>query len=129
MPAKCPLTIYDLAPFFQFPIEDAAQRLGVCVTVLKKVCRAFGMHARQSAFSLLSCVCACWANSNVAVGIRRWPLQRLRYLDQRLSQYGSMAQWTPEIKDEVKKLLNQRAEMLNGLTVGMLDSLDECFPS
>ena len=37
-------TLAELAPFFDFPINEAADRLGVCSTVLKKICRNNGVE-------------------------------------------------------------------------------------
>lgn len=133
MPAKCNLTIDDVSPYFCFPIEEAAQKLGVCVTVLKKVCRGQGTHlgedgAGQNPPGPRWVVRVGWCGPltrrvrgfgcGVDTGISRWPLQRLRYVDQRIAQYAALTGWTFEIQQEMKKLLMQRNEALNGLKLG-----------
>ncbi|KAG2690972.1 hypothetical protein I3760_09G215600 [Carya illinoinensis] len=38
------LTLNELGPYFNLPIEEAAKRLKLCPTVLKKICRRDGMN-------------------------------------------------------------------------------------
>jgi hypothetical protein len=44
MPKKIHIPIETVARQFHLPIDDAAQILGACVTVLKKTCRKHGVH-------------------------------------------------------------------------------------
>ncbi|KAJ0031148.1 hypothetical protein Pint_13716 [Pistacia integerrima] len=38
------LTLEDLRNYFHLPIEEAARRLRLCPTVVKKICRRYGLH-------------------------------------------------------------------------------------
>ncbi|CAK7352838.1 unnamed protein product [Dovyalis caffra] len=38
------LTLDDFRQYFHLPIEDASRRLNLCPTVVKKICRKFGMN-------------------------------------------------------------------------------------
>eukprot|EP01096_Ripella_sp_DP13-Kostka_P001023 TRINITY_DN11224_c0_g1_i1.p1 TRINITY_DN11224_c0_g1~~TRINITY_DN11224_c0_g1_i1.p1 ORF type:complete len:362 (+),score=175.34 TRINITY_DN11224_c0_g1_i1:132-1088(+) len=40
---KGDLTLDDLAPYFHLPINEASKKLGICATVLKKICRKIGI--------------------------------------------------------------------------------------
>eukprot|EP00276_Gloeochaete_wittrockiana_P018738 CAMPEP_0184345124 /NCGR_PEP_ID=MMETSP1089-20130417/13571_1 /TAXON_ID=38269 ORGANISM="Gloeochaete wittrockiana, Strain SAG46.84" /NCGR_SAMPLE_ID=MMETSP1089 /ASSEMBLY_ACC=CAM_ASM_000445 /LENGTH=162 /DNA_ID=CAMNT_0026675301 /DNA_START=63 /DNA_END=548 /DNA_ORIENTATION=+ len=40
---KGDLTLDDLSPFFHLPINEASKKLGICATVLKKICRKIGI--------------------------------------------------------------------------------------
>ena len=37
-------TIESLRPYFKYSLRDAAERLGICCTSLKKICRALGIR-------------------------------------------------------------------------------------
>ena len=54
------LKMSDLAQFFHLPINAAAKELGICPTVLKKICRRNGM--------------------------RRWPHRKVHYKHERNKQ-------------------------------------------
>jgi hypothetical protein len=41
MSAAGELTLEELSQYFSFPISEAAKQIGVCATVLKKICRKF----------------------------------------------------------------------------------------
>lgn len=38
------LTLKDLRNYFNLPIEEAARRLRLCPTVVKKICRKYGLN-------------------------------------------------------------------------------------
>lgn len=38
------LTLRDLMIYFHLPIEEAARRMKLCPTVVKKICRRDGLH-------------------------------------------------------------------------------------
>lgn len=48
------LTLGDLRNYFHLPIEEAAKRLRLCPTVVKKICRRYGLlrwpHRKVSVF-------------------------------------------------------------------------------
>lgn len=94
MPKKINIPIDVVARHFHLPIDDAAQVLGACVTVLKKTCRKYG--------------------------IKRWPHQRLRYIDRRIRQYSTKAALDAPGRDELERLKQQRTELLNGLQVDLI---------
>eukprot|EP00327_Prymnesium_parvum_P047176 CAMPEP_0205876220 /NCGR_PEP_ID=MMETSP1083-20121108/13675_1 /ASSEMBLY_ACC=CAM_ASM_000430 /TAXON_ID=97485 /ORGANISM="Prymnesium parvum, Strain Texoma1" /LENGTH=116 /DNA_ID=CAMNT_0053238953 /DNA_START=63 /DNA_END=409 /DNA_ORIENTATION=+ len=58
MPSKKDLSLATIARYFHMPIVEAAGILGVCTTVLKKVCRRHG--------------------------IKRWPQRKLQSLNKRI---------------------------------------------
>lgn len=53
-------SIFELAQFFHFPINEAAKQLKICPTVLKKICRRHGL--------------------------RRWPHRKLQSIDRTLGK-------------------------------------------
>lgn len=77
----------DLAQHFHLPINAAAKELGICPTVLKKICRRNGMRRwphRKVGHLLHETQCCVWiARSTKANDVRRWapcrchPLLRL----------------------------------------------------
>lgn len=38
------MTLNDFEDYFHLPIEEAARALNLCPTVVKKICRRFGMN-------------------------------------------------------------------------------------
>lgn len=53
------LTLEDLKEFFNFPRDEVARELGICVTLLKKICRRNG--------------------------IKQWPYRKIKNIDARIS--------------------------------------------
>eukprot|EP00188_Purpureofilum_apyrenoidigerum_P003883 Plantae.Rhodophyta-Purpureofilum_apyrenoidigerum.ctg41895.p1 GENE.Plantae.Rhodophyta-Purpureofilum_apyrenoidigerum.ctg41895~~Plantae.Rhodophyta-Purpureofilum_apyrenoidigerum.ctg41895.p1 ORF type:complete len:354 (+),score=45.34 Plantae.Rhodophyta-Purpureofilum_apyrenoidigerum.ctg41895:193-1254(+) len=68
------LTADDLVPFFDVPRDVLAGRLGICVTLLKKVCRKNG--------------------------IKRWPYRKLLPIEKKISARKSQEQMTRLHKQE-----------------------------
>lgn len=101
------MPIEEISKCFNLPINDASRELGICVTLLKRICRR---HGTFPVFYLL--------NSHLKIGITRWPHRRLRYLDRRLVDYQSMGSLSKDEQDEVLRLKKAREEVLNGLEVG-----------
>eukprot|EP00960_Hanusia_phi_P067321 766604-Hanusia_phi.AAC.1 len=89
------LNAATLRKHFNLPLNDAAKKLGVCATAIKKVCRK--------------------------MGIKQWPHRKLKAVEKRLAllqaehrystEEGLMAQYKAEIKD----LEEKRNNLLQGL--------------
>lgn len=43
MPSKKELSFAELSNYFHLPINDVSKELGVCCTILKKICRQNGI--------------------------------------------------------------------------------------
>jgi hypothetical protein len=76
-----------LSQYFHLPIMEAAKQLGVCATVLKKICRKNG--------------------------INRWPHRKVRSIDKSISVLksslsGNDSKEDERIQEEIKKLEHQR---------------------
>ncbi|CAL5439609.1 unnamed protein product [Camellia sinensis] len=54
------LTVKDLIGYFHIPIEEAAKKLNVCPTVMKKICRKYGLS--------------------------RWPYRKIRSIERQISE-------------------------------------------
>lgn len=67
----------DLSQFFHLPINEVSARLGVCATVLKKICRKNG--------------------------IQRWPHRKMKSLDRMISVLQLTEPQTPEERDQIQK--------------------------
>jgi|SaaInlStandDraft_5_1057022.scaffolds.fasta_scaffold33438_2 hypothetical protein len=64
-----PLNFEDVASLFSLPLNEAADRLGVCKSHLKKECRK--------------------------LGLARWPGRQLRKLDRKISDVRLRAHFCP----------------------------------
>jgi len=73
MPSKKWLSIQEIAPLFHRPIVDVAATLGVCTTVLKKVCRRHG--------------------------IRRWPQRKLQSLNKLINNLHNAMKSTDVVEE------------------------------
>ena len=67
------ITKSTLCNYFHLPINDAAKHLGVCVTMLKKTCRKYG--------------------------ISRWPYRRIKCIDKKISVLRTYLSESPKQKD------------------------------
>ncbi|KAI7987653.1 Protein NLP7 [Camellia lanceoleosa] len=54
------LTVKDLIGYFHIPIEEAAKKLNICPTVMKKICRKYGLS--------------------------RWPYRKIRSIERQISE-------------------------------------------
>jgi hypothetical protein len=58
MPPSTPITFEQLSKYFHLPINDVAKELGICATMLKKICRRNGIprwpHRKVVGSSLLN---------------------------------------------------------------------------
>ncbi|KAK9827349.1 hypothetical protein WJX81_008570 [Elliptochloris bilobata] len=88
-------SIQELAKYFHLPINAAGSRLGICPTVLKKICRKHGLS--------------------------RWPHRKLRSIDRLLEKlrasvdqadkpFGS-SMHTRNLRDRIRDLLQERQEI------------------
>ena len=49
---------YDILPYFSFPRDEAAKKLGLCPTILKRICREHGLKVqRRSCCKRCRCPC------------------------------------------------------------------------
>eukprot|EP00698_Gefionella_okellyi_P017912 TRINITY_DN5315_c0_g1_i2.p1 TRINITY_DN5315_c0_g1~~TRINITY_DN5315_c0_g1_i2.p1 ORF type:complete len:130 (-),score=12.29 TRINITY_DN5315_c0_g1_i2:90-479(-) len=48
------LSLSDVAPFFTMPIAEAARRLGVCATLIKRCCREHGIRRITKEIAIMS---------------------------------------------------------------------------
>lgn len=67
----------QLSSFFHLPINDASKELGICTTLLKKICRRNG--------------------------ITRWPYRKIRSLDKRISTLEIAIAKNPEAEQQLTK--------------------------
>lgn len=112
MPKKINIPMDVIARHFHLPIDDAASVLGACVTVLKKTCRKNGTDKTGQFHVVIMLIHV------IIIGIKRWPHQRLRYIDRRIRQFMTKVQTDPSVRSELERLRKQRGELLNGLNVG-----------
>mmetsp|Transcript_41679 Transcript_41679/g.131396 ORF Transcript_41679/g.131396 Transcript_41679/m.131396 type:complete len:337 (+) Transcript_41679:854-1864(+) len=84
-----------LRQHFDMPLNDAARKLGICATAIKKVCRK--------------------------MGIRQWPFQRLKPIQRRLAKLRSQPSMLPEVAMELEALEAQRAALLAGQEIDDAD--------
>merc|ERR1712137_76688 len=70
MNAESTLTIADLSRYFHLPINDVSRELGVCTTVLKRICRQNG--------------------------ISRWPHRKIKSIDGLIESLEEVAATQPE---------------------------------
>ncbi len=84
------LTLDDVSKFFHMPINEVSDKLGVCATVLKKICRRNG--------------------------ISRWPHRKIKSLDRVIASWEFLQPKTEEeaqkITEELKMLKAKRALLL-----------------
>ncbi|KAH7287029.1 hypothetical protein KP509_32G033900 [Ceratopteris richardii] len=88
------LKMSDLAQFFHLPINAAAKELGICPTVLKKICRRNGM--------------------------RRWPHRKIKSIERIIATLeqtiaDGAGQGDESIRMEIAMLRNERAQLCAGL--------------
>ncbi|KAJ7541393.1 hypothetical protein O6H91_10G057700 [Diphasiastrum complanatum] len=88
------LKISDLAHHFHLPINAAAKELGICPTVLKKICRRNGM--------------------------RRWPHRKIKSIERIIATLEQTitegaGQGDESIRMEIAMLKNERAQLCAGL--------------
>jgi|ERR1712137_33529 len=93
------LTYDDLAKYFHQPINDVAQELGICATLLKKACRQNG--------------------------IKRWPHRKIRSLDTLIDSFEEIIRTSPSntqrIKDDLVQLREKREYLLSHPNVSYND--------
>uniref|UniRef100_A0A6U6DVB2 RWP-RK domain-containing protein n=1 Tax=Guillardia theta TaxID=55529 RepID=A0A6U6DVB2_GUITH len=77
-----------LRQHFNMPLNEAARKLGICATAIKKVCRK--------------------------MGIRQWPFQRLKPIQRRLAKLRGQPCVLPEVAMELEALEAKRAALLAG---------------
>ena len=78
--------ILELAPYFYYPINEAAKRLGICPTVLKKICRKHGL--------------------------RRWPHRKLQSIERALEKLRvAVGACPPEEADQIPQLFARMREL------------------
>lgn len=89
------LTPNDLQKHFHMSLNEAAKRLGICATAIKKVCRR--------------------------MGIMKWPYQKLKPIQRRLAklqaQHKVLDAAPPAVLQEMKTLDHQRQQLLKGKDV------------
>ncbi|BBN06194.1 protein MpRWP1 [Marchantia polymorpha subsp. ruderalis] len=91
------LKMSDLAQHFHLPINAAAKELGICPTVLKKICRRNGM--------------------------RRWPHRKIKSIERIIATLEQTiaegaGQGDEGIRMEIAMLRNERAQLCAGLLEG-----------
>lgn len=69
------LSVGELSRYFDLPRKEAARRLGVCVTLLKRRCRELGIHC--------------------------WPFRKMRCLDDRIRHLQSQKEQHNPLDDDV----------------------------
>ena len=109
-PQKKDIEIERVAPYFHLPMSAAAKRLGICSTVLKKICRRHGLP--------------------------RWPYRKLTCIDTILGELNLQAEADlgdgdgdgaplQEILRKIEILRDQRRRMLFGTELAVLDGGDD----
>jgi len=90
MPPSKNITFDELSKYFHLPINQVAKELGVCATILKKICRRNG--------------------------IPRWPHRKIKSLDKMISNLEVNLAKNPaereEIKHEVELLKTKKQEIM-----------------
>eukprot|EP01113_Clastostelium_recurvatum_P006255 TRINITY_DN12834_c1_g1_i2.p1 TRINITY_DN12834_c1_g1~~TRINITY_DN12834_c1_g1_i2.p1 ORF type:complete len:219 (+),score=59.92 TRINITY_DN12834_c1_g1_i2:49-705(+) len=91
MPAGQTIGLDQLSQYFHLPINDVAKELGVCATVLKKICRKNG--------------------------IPRWPHRKIKSLDKMISSLEAAQAKNPEdgerIKQEIVALKSKKSFLMH----------------
>lgn len=94
------LTAEEMSKYFHLPIQEVAQKLNICVTVLKQHCRR--------------------------LGIPRWPFRKIQSLDKMIAALESIEKKgtaTPSLKSELKMLRDKRSELIKTPTLVLQDTL------
>jgi len=95
MPPSKNITFEELSKFFHLPINQVAKELGVCATILKKICRRNG--------------------------IPRWPHRKIKSLDKMTSNLEMNLAKNPhereEITREIEALRGKKKEIMNNPNV------------
>jgi len=90
MPLSSQIGLEELSQFFHLPISAVAKELGVCATVLKKICRRNG--------------------------IPRWPHRKIKSLDKMIASLQAMSPKSAEdevrIKQEIASLLSKKRYLI-----------------
>eukprot|EP01117_Protostelium_nocturnum_P018454 TRINITY_DN7724_c0_g1_i2.p1 TRINITY_DN7724_c0_g1~~TRINITY_DN7724_c0_g1_i2.p1 ORF type:complete len:292 (-),score=74.61 TRINITY_DN7724_c0_g1_i2:41-916(-) len=91
MPNAKNITFEELSTHFHKPINQVAKELGICATILKKICRRNG--------------------------ISRWPHRKIKSIDKMMENLSSYLGKHPEegedIQREIKQLQSRKSEILN----------------
>merc|ERR1719355_266886 len=80
------MNLQELAQYFHLPINDAASAIGVCATVLKKICRKNG--------------------------IDRWPHRKIKSLETMIEALEQHLPSHPELQDDVSRLREKREHLM-----------------
>jgi hypothetical protein len=95
MPLAQSIGLDTLSKYFHLPINDVAKELGVCATVLKKICRKNG--------------------------IPRWPHRKIKSLDKMIATLDASVAKNPEdearIRQEIQTLKNKRTFLMKNPNV------------
>jgi len=95
MPLTQSIGLETLSKYFHLPINDVAKELGVCATVLKKICRRNG--------------------------IPRWPHRKIKSLDKMIASLDASVAKNPEdeerIRHEIQTLHNRRSFLVKNPNV------------
>jgi len=94
MPPSKNITFEELAKYFHLPINQVAKELGVCATILKKICRRNG--------------------------IPRWPHRKIKSLDKMISNLEMNLQKNPHEREDI----NQEIDLLRGKKKDILNNPD-----
>jgi hypothetical protein len=89
-PATRQITFEELAQYFHLPVRQAASKLKICSTILKRVSRSYGME--------------------------RWPYRKLKSLDDQLAKVKSIVPQTEaeltEKNEEIRRLCSRKLSMM-----------------
>ncbi|KAL6905870.1 hypothetical protein ACP4OV_003471 [Aristida adscensionis] len=80
------MQLSDIAPFFDIPIVSASEKLGVGVTLLKGVCRKYG--------------------------VKRWPHRTIKKMDTAIEKLRSSDDGSEAVRHEIESLMKARAKIL-----------------
>eukprot|EP01119_Soliformovum_irregulare_P004552 TRINITY_DN1559_c0_g1_i1.p1 TRINITY_DN1559_c0_g1~~TRINITY_DN1559_c0_g1_i1.p1 ORF type:complete len:289 (-),score=43.53 TRINITY_DN1559_c0_g1_i1:101-967(-) len=92
MPPSRNITFEELSQFFHLPINQVAKELGVCATILKKICRRNG--------------------------IPRWPHRKIKSIDKMIANLEMNLAKNPNEKEEI----HQEVQLLRGKKVEILQN-------
>lgn len=88
-------TYEELAQYFHMPINDVSQELGICATLLKKICRKNG--------------------------INRWPHRKIKSLDKMIEAFELLSKTEPDdyesISNDIQELKEKRDFLLKNPNV------------
>jgi len=94
MPPSKNITFEELAKYFHLPINQVAKELGVCATILKKICRRNG--------------------------IPRWPHRKIKSLDKMISNLEMNLQKNPHEREDI----NREIDLLRGKKKDIMNNPD-----